>query len=291
MRPTLTSGLQKSALTALLLLLPANLVAAECGDVWLVSSRHLPETCGEPEDPGLRVERLDGSHWSDASLDELAATSAGPVVFFIHGNRYDPSSARRQGLELSHRLGCCGAGSRTIVYSWPSDRDGPPLADARSKYRRTRSEGWYFAAVLRRLDPESTVGIVGYSYGATIALHGLKHVGPAVRRGHTGLVMVTPAVAAGAVHPLGSLRESVETVDRLTILVNSRDEALRFFRFVDPCHQEALGFTGMSLRNVPAGVAFQQLDVAGLIGKEHSMQPFLDSRRLSCLIAEATNGP
>lgn len=282
--------LRTAALTALLLL-PASAPAAECGDVWLVSSRHLPETCAEPDDPGLRVERFEGCHWTAASLDELAATSAEPVVFFIHGNRYDPSSARRQGLELSHRLGCCGEGARLIVYSWPSDRDGPPLADAKSKYRRTRSEGWYFAAVLRRLDPEGCVGIVGYSYGATIALHGLKHVGPSVRRGHTGLVMVTPAVAAGAVHPLGSLRESVESVDRLTILVNSRDEALRFFRFVDPGHQEALGFTGMPLRNVPAGVGFHQVDVASLIGKEHSMQPFLESRSLSCLIAEAAIAP
>jgi len=284
------TSLRTAALTALLLL-PARVPAAECGDVWLVSSRHLPEACGEPEEPGLRVERLDGSLWSAASLDELTATSAGPVVFFIHGNRYDSSSARRQGLDLAHRLGNCGAGARLIVYSWPSDRDGPPLADAKSKYRRTLSEGWYFAAVLRRLAPETGIGIVGYSYGATIALHGLKHVGPTVRRGQTSLVMVTPAVAAGSVHPLGSLRESVESVDRLTILVNSRDEALRFFRFVDPCHQEALGFTGMPLRNVPAGVGFRQLDVAAAIGKEHSMQPFLDSRSLSCLIAEAAIAP
>lgn len=278
------------AVLAALAITPFTL-AADCQDLWIVSSRHLPETCGEPEDPSFRVQCLEQHRWKDASLEELASTTSGPVTFFIHGNRYDPSAARSQGLELARRLSSCGASGRLIVYSWPSDRDGMPLADAKSKYRRTRSEGLYFAAVLRRIGPTTTVGIVGYSYGATIALHGLQQLAPSGRAGHTGLVMVTPAVAAGAVHPLGSLRDSLGAVDQLTILVNSRDEALRFFPFVDPCHQAALGFTGLPSRDAPAGIAFRQLDVAQIVGKEHSMEPFLDSHQLSCIIAEGVLGP
>lgn len=269
-------------------------------DVWLVSTRHLPNTCRRPDHVDFRVEhREKNGCWHPEEIGSLVSDSTRPVVIFIHGNRYDTASARRQGTALARRIHRCQSHSeavRTVVFSWPSESDGPPLRNARVNYARTRSDGHYLAALLSMLPPENDVGIVGYSFGATIALVGLEDVhdsDPAwrsERSGFLGLVLVTPAVRVDTVSPCGSARRAVESVDRLTILINTRDEALRFFPLLDRSGVDALGFVGLPRNWIPAGVEFSQVDASPIVGKEHSMQAFIDSPRLSCRItAGATN--
>jgi len=79
----------------------------EVTDVWLLNTRRLPGICRLPETVAPGVEQFDSSsqHWLPADLGGIVAGTQ-PLVIFIHGNRYDPCSAKRQGLQLARR--CAG---------------------------------------------------------------------------------------------------------------------------------------------------------------------------------------
>jgi hypothetical protein len=64
-------------------------------------------------------------------------------------------------------------------------------------------------------------------------------------------------------------------------LNNTRDQALRFFEFVDPdLGTEALGHENMPARWMPPEVEFVQVDAAPIVGKSHRFPPYLDSPSL-----------
>jgi len=263
-------------------------------DVWSVSTRCLPRICHPVADADFFVERRDAPGcWNAAAVEDLAATDR-PVVFFIHGNRYDACAAKRQAVSLARRLDGCrpdAAPVRTVVFSWPSDSHGPPLREARDNFVRAEADGHYFAALLAKFSPEADLGIVGYSFGSKIALVALDDLVTAdpgsktARPGRIGLVLVTPAVSVGSLSPSGRHHDAIRSADRLTIFTNPKDEALRFFPLVDPCGSAAAGYVGIPGRWVPGDVAFSQIDASPIIGKEHSMQRFIDSWTLACRIA------
>jgi hypothetical protein len=141
------------------------------------------------------------------------------------------------------------------------------------------------------------LALVGYSFGGLVTLEALADRMEADsgawadRPGRTHLALVTPAVRSDGLLPGGPYRAAVEGVDRLTLLINSRDRALRFFRFVDPAvGADALGFVGMSASRLPAGVEYAAVDAAPVVGREHSFRPFLDSRPLASRIVGSLLG-
>ena len=265
-------------------------------DVWVVSTRGLPGMCRLPESVNLRVERLraDGSMWDRSDIASLLDEPQRPVMVFIHGNRYSHAEARQQGLELARRAAACGnADMRTVVYSWPSEQQGILLKDGRAKYERAFSEGHYLAWLLGQLEPGRPVAIVGYSYGAIITLEAIEDLAIAERSGTASvrpwtsrpgpvnIVLIAAAVRCDALAPRGPYREAVNRLDRLTLLVNSTDDALRFFPFLD-CSQraDALGYVGMPRSWLPATVQFSSADAANVVGRTHGFQHYLASPSL-----------
>ena len=264
-------------------------------EVWAVSTRRLPGICGLPATAHPGVERYDGSsrRWLPADLGGIVAGEQ-PLVIFIHGNRYDPCSAKRQGLQLARRCaGLCGpANAQTLVYSWPSQQDGRLLKDGRSKYRRCYTEGYYLAWLLGQLAPDRPVVFVGYSFGALITLEALDNLLTAEaaglpvspwrqRPGETRLVFIAPAVRCDAFAPCGPYRETLDCVDCLSLTINSRDDALRFFHLLDRYTKvDALGHTGMPQRWVPAEVAYSAVDARRIVGREHGFPLYLRSTTL-----------
>lgn len=274
-------------------------------DVWVASTRRLPGACHVPEQPAFAVERLvdDGCRrrWEPADLGGLLADTDRPLVFFVHGNRYEAADAKSQGLALAERLAALRAAHpRVVILSWPSQQQGILLKDGRRKYERAPTDGRYFAWLLGQVVPEQPVAIVGYSLGALVATEALDQLaagaaGPAGglrwadRPGRTHLVFVTPAVRADALAPRGPYRRTFDGVDRITLLINSRDEALKFFPLLDEdVRAPALGFVGMPRRWVPAGVEYTAVDATRIVGKMHTLARYLDSRSLSERIAGGT---
>jgi esterase/lipase superfamily enzyme len=268
-------------------------------DVWVASTRRLPGICRVPEQADLAIERLTGSsscrRWEGANLDALLAEPWRPLVFFIHGNRYEPADAKTQGLELASRMShchSCSATPRVVILSWPSQKQGLLLKDGRRKYDRAYADGHYLAWLLGRVHPEQPVAIIGYSFGALVAaeaLDGVAHqandestIRWADRPGRTHLVFIAPALRCDALAPRGTFRESIAGVDRFTLLINSRDEALRFFPLLEPhVRSPALGYVGMPRRWLPAEVEYTAVDASSFVGKMHTMRRYLDSQPLA----------
>jgi len=269
-------------------------------DVWVVSTRRLPDISRLPTNVTFGVERLTAdatcSRWIQSDLPSLLDDPQRPLMIFIHGNRYDSADAKSQGVLLARRLAAChpkASNARTVIFSWPSSREGHLLQDSRAKYERSMTEGRYLAWLLGQMDPGRPVAIVAYSYGGLIALEALDHLVGAERSGRSNLqpwldrparlhlVLVASAVRQDALAPRGEYRKVLRCVDRLTLLNNTRDNALRFFEFVDPdLGTEALGREHMPARWMPPEIEFVQVDAAPVIGKSHRFPPYMESPSL-----------
>lgn len=276
-------------------------------DVWVVSTRGLPDVCRLPDSVNFHVQRLrpDGAVWERSDLPSLLDEPQRPLMVFIHGNRYRPAEAREQGLQLARLTAAYGTpGIRTVIYSWPSEQQGILLKDGRAKYERAFTEGRYLAWLLGQVEPERPVAIVGYSFGAIITLEAIEDLLLAERAGATtvrpltgrsaplNVVFIAAAVRSDALAPRGPYRNALDNIDRLTLLVNSQDEALRFFPLLD-CRQraEALGYVGMPWRWMPSWVSFSSLDAARIVGRTHGFHHYLASPSLMRRICDgATTG-
>jgi len=284
---------------------PAEMPAGDpaCGslDLWVASTRRLPDICRPPVGAALAIERLSGEpcpgRWERATLSELLADSAQPLVIFVHGNRYEPADAKAQGFRLARRLAAhapAEAAPRVLIFSWPSQQQGLLLKDGRRKLERAYADGHYLAWLLGKLEPERPLALVGYSFGALVAAEALDDVSKAApagvpwaeRPGRTNVVFVAPAVRQDALAPRGLYRGALAGIDRFTLLINSRDEALRFFPLLErDLRKDALGFVGMPAGWLPAGVEYAASDAAAIVGKVHSMRRYLESRSLADRIA------
>ena len=269
-------------------------------DVWVVSTRRLPDISRTPANVTFGVERLvrDAacSRWMPSDLPSLLNEPQRPLVVFIHGNRYESADAKSQGLLVARRLAAChpdASAARTVIFSWPSSREGHLLRDSRAKYERSMTEGHYLAWLLGQVEPDRPVAIVAYSYGGLIALEALDNVVSAEQSGRSNLqpwldrparlhlVLVASAVQQDALAPCGEYRKVLRSVNRLTLLNNTRDQALRFFEFIDPAlGAEALGHEHMPSRWIPPGIEFVQVDAAPIVGKSHRFPPYIESPSL-----------
>ena len=297
-----------SLIVAALAALPVAAADPGCvdGDVWMVSTRRLPGICGIPARADFEVERRLDGRWVPADLTELLAEPERPLVFFIHGNRYETSDAKVQGVALARRLGSQSsftAPPRTIVFSWPSQQQGRLIASSRDTYRRSYSDGHYLARLLGDVNPEQPVAIIGYSFGSTIAVGAIEDlveaqhdpargVAPWVGRpGRTHLVLVAPAIRADSLAPRGRFASAAAGIDRLTLVINTRDLALRMFPHLEPhMGTDALGAVGMPRRWLPGGVEFAATDAAGIVGRKHAFPLYLESASLAHRIASGAVG-
>jgi hypothetical protein len=283
--------------------LPGDDERCRCVDVWTVSTRRLAGICRLPDEPRFAVERCidpDCQRWERADLAELLDEPLRPLLVFIHGNRYEPASAKQQGVLLArHCVAACPGGCRprVVVFSWPSDQQGILLKDGRAKYGRAHADGHYLAWFLGQIAPERPVAIVGYSFGALITLEALEDLVAAERSGRgdlaawtrrpgrTHLVFVAPAVRCDALAPRGPYAETLACFDRLTLVINSRDDALKFFPWLDPdVRADALGKVGMP-RRWAGETEFTATDAATIVGKNHGLPLYLASPALTRRIA------
>ena len=272
--------------------------ASTTPDIWAVSTRSLPDIGCMPNSAHVAVEKLgDNRRWQRSDLPSLLENPTQPLLLFVHGDRYDHGSALQQGLFLASRAAaCCPTAPpfRTVVFSWPSSKQGILLCDTRKKYERSMSEGHYLAWLLGQVEPQRPVALIGYSYGALITLEALNHLVDAHRTGRhdvqpwpgrTGrvqVIFIAAAVRQDAFAPRGAYRNALTCIDRLTLLNNSRDKALRFFEYVDrSMTADALGHEGMPSRWIPAGTEFLQLDATNIVGKNHRLLPYLEAPALA----------
>lgn len=297
------------------LLTPSSLSAElPCDRLWLVNTRSLTaDACRvNVESPRLKISKLNQcGRTSLASMDEYRSTRSPdrPCVIYVHGNRLSAPDAIQRGLfAYRHIKQCCHKDGPIdwVIWSWPSDKDGFLVHDARNKAARTDSQGLYLASVLRdNAQLGQPTALIGYSFGGRIisgAMHALAG-GRLAGRTMPGEPVVDAAFDVGLVAPAlqsdwmsacGQHREATKNIDRLILLYNRKDAVLKnFWRLNRIRNVDALGYTG-PVRFAPrydgSRLPVTSRDCSPTVGRQHREVDYYTSQcragsRLSSLIS------
>ncbi len=269
-------------------------------DVWLVNTRCLPNPCSQNGlSEQMRFEHLEDSCFVSTSRQEFLASldPAQTTCFFVHGNRMTANDARTIGLSLRRHLDRGQQKFRYVIWSWPSERMVGMVRDARAKANRADGESYYLGSLLAAIPAEADVSLIGYSFGAR-AITGSLHLlgGGRVHGNSLGLpaqatvrprvVLMAAAVPRTWLLPGGVNGLAPFQCQRMLLFYNPRDPALKHFPIVfHPGRPQALGFEGIAPRQLgPNGSLLQQMNVAGAIGRSHSLSKYTDSASIMATV-------
>ncbi|TWT46824.1 hypothetical protein [Botrimarina hoheduenensis] len=280
-------------------LLYAPLAAAEAlraGDrVLLVSTR--PVGCAT--EAATLATGVEGAEYTgcwnavDAPATLATLDPSTPTIFYVHGNRIEPSDARVRGLAVYRRLVACAADDRPIqfvIFSWCSEKERGLLRDYRVKAARTRPVAWQLAWTIDRLPASTPVGLLGYSYGARVcsgtahlmgggSLSGLTY-SPSTEcagcRRPLRAVYLAAAMDACWLSPRSYHGQALERLESLLVTLDPRDPAMKFYKFVprlaDP---PALGDVGPQGLDAAYAARVCTLNVASAVGHSHDLYRYL----------------
>ncbi|MEM9658358.1 MAG: hypothetical protein AAF961_08360 [Planctomycetota bacterium] len=275
---------------------PTQIPALREDEIILLNTRPLGTRC----DPalmaeGVYCETFVSTRWARLTWDnvlELARIPA-PTVVYVHGNRVARGEDRAAGLSVYRSIRKRVSPSvpiRYVIWSWPSTPVRGLLKDYRVKAARTEPVGWQLAWAVDQLPPETPLSLVGYSYGARVvsgalhllaggALGGLQlpaapdHVRPKVTAAY-----IAAALDASWLSPGGPHGKSLQQIDRLILVNNRRDPAMRFYHLAAESRRaRALGYAG------PIGVSASSLrlarvvavDASETVGRSHALERYL----------------
>lgn len=290
---------------------PCCATGKRAGDqLWVVCTRHLGCSAVTEELPDYRVQYFAQGAWHPSETPKFLKHDdpSLPTVVFVHGNRYSTSDAIQSGWEAYHALTRKlpeGQHVRFVVWSWPSDKDGGPIRDARAKVSRTLVEGYYLARLITRINPNVPTSVVGYSFGGRVALGAIHLTGggqlagrvlPEMHEGEAAMFRVA-LLAAGAeddgLMPGARFEMAMSRTDHLLNLYNPCDPVLKRYRVVSKCEKPiAMGYTGVYGTSQLSGAdaRITERDVSGVVGKSHNEDGYFCSEMVMQQVRELVLG-
>ena len=264
--------------------------------IWLISTRQLG--CGVclDGDPGLRFWRYEGNRWQNADLKAFLAADDPhtPTDFYIHGNSTTAEDANNDGFTVYDRLVAQAAKDRPmrfVIWSWPTDPGRHPVQLIRSHAYRADTDAWYLGWLLSRMDRRVPIGLAGYSFGARVATGAIHLMGggalsgsslkldPKAGRPVISAVLLAAAEDAGWLSPGAPNGMAIPTVDRMLLLNNGCDSALKHYPLMDRCTRaSALGYVGLATSDPK----IEQFDECCAVGTEHNWANYFCNE---CLVA------
>lgn len=260
-------------------------------ELWEVSTRCLPDLqpCVSVSTVTFQVSQCTGQGWHTSDQDQLQASFvAAPfmrTVIYAHGNWMTADNARDRGTYVYQRVSQRAAEPvRFIIYSWPSQRDGRPVRDLYDKVERSDVDAVYFAHLLLRIPEQTPIGLMGFSFGARVVCGALHLVNGGQFEGrrspvwpterHLHISLLAPAFDRGWLAQGQPYGLAMNGMHSLVNIYNSRDPALRRFRFLDRVSAPiAAGFTGLadprSTQPLQADVRIRQFDCGPDVGTSH----------------------
>lgn len=270
---------------------------ARPGDqIWLISTRQLG--CGVclDGDPDLQFWHYENGNWQAADLKAFLAADDphAPTDFYIHGNANTAEDANDHGFCVYHQLTDGTAKDRPIrfvIWSWPTDPGRHPVQLIRSHAYRADTDAWYLGWLLSRMNHRVPIGIAGYSFGARVATGAIHLMGggellgstlkldPKAGRPMIRAVLLAAAEDDGSLNPGAPNQMAIPTLDRLLLINNGCDSALKHYPLMDRCTRpSALGYVGLAT-NDPK---IEQCDACSIVGTEHVWSHYFCSE---CLVA------
>ena len=232
--------------------------------LWSISTRGITTNAYQAnlEQPKLRVSRLSmNGRSTPADLDQYTEQlgQSRQVVVYVHGNRMSSNGAIRRGLQVYRKTRGCSEreGIDWVIWSWPSDKEGILVHDARRKFRRLDAQGLYLSWLLRKhASADTPTTLIGYSFGGRVitgALHALSggKLSGRMMPGEptTGTLfqcgLVAPALETLALTQRGVHSQATKNLEKMVLLYNRRDAVLKRFWLLNRVRGTmALGYSG-----------------------------------------------
>jgi hypothetical protein len=232
-------------------------------EFWVVNTRHAP-VCNGLDQGVKRItywKRENGRLVRKSLKQFLAGVDPSlTTTFYVHGDTVNRRFALRIADKVMNGVGRDVPAYRMVLWSWPSQhRFGLGIrGNVLTKARWSESQGYYLAWLVDKINPRTTLSLVGHSFGArtvAAALQGLAtnrmagyHLGP---RRHTELRLVQAALVAPAMDNRWLWKgwrygEALTQVDRMLVTRNPNDRLLRYYsdKYL-PSGVRALGLTGI----------------------------------------------
>lgn len=290
---------------------PENRPDAASDQIYVISTRGIGTRC-EPDQmtSGLRCELYDAGapyRWSPLSWEALAAelSRPAPTVIYVHGNRVDCGYCKSHGLAMYRSIASKRQDDeplRFIIWSWPSSQIRGQIRDYQVKAARTKQVGWQLAWAIDQVPAETPLAIVGYSFGARVTTGALHLLGGGrlgsleLDRRHATRPPIRAALVAAAldaswIRPGGYHGRALEQVDRLLLVNNHLDPAMRFYHLAMETGARPLGFGGSGGLG-PFASRVQAVDVTGAVGRHHAIEEYLaSSRRVAQVLEQVAQFP
>ena len=276
---------------------PVACARPRAGDqIWLISTRQLGCGICLDGDPGLLFWRLQNNCWQAADLKTFLAADDPhtPTDFYIHGNANTAEDANDHGFVVYDRLVEHVPNDRPVrfvIWSWPTDPGRHPLQLVRSHAYRADTDAWYLGWLLSRMDRRVPIGLAGYSFGARVATGAIHLMGggellgsalkldPKAPRPMIHAVLLAAAEDAAGLSPGAPNGMTIPTVDRMLLVNNGCDSALKHYPLMDRCSRaSALGYVGLATSDPK----IEQCDACNAVGTEHNWELYFCS---DCLVA------
>jgi len=290
---------------------PASCLPARPHDeVWLIDARKASRAVVAPgRMPYFKIARFSEGAWKPSDMKSLLAGAEQlPHIIWVHGNRIETGEARQEGLAVYRALVAHAADSppiRFIIWSWPAGQTHGPIKDARLKAERSEPAGYQLAWLLDRLPGKTQVGLVGFSFGARIITGALQLLSGGglenyylVERKHPERPPVRVVSWAAALDrdwllPGEYHGEALSQIDKLLLLNNSCDRALRRYYVLDKYTRPvALGAVGLAARPLgPESAKVAQCDVCSRVGRVHSSDHYVHDPLITGRTWRALMGP
>lgn len=267
--------------------------------IWVIDVCDLGCGCDVlPSPGGLEVERFEaGSNWADSTLDDFLAaqTPDAETIVWVHGNRVEPWLARSRGLDVYRSLVAQDHQNRAIrmvIWSWPAAQIRGQLNDVRVKAYRTDPAGYQLAWVLAQIDPQTPLGLVGFSYGARV-ITGALHILGGGSLGSLALptranseprrarvVLMSAALDDHWLLPGHYHGRALSQVESMLLLNNSCDRVLqRYHLLYHGGRASALGYCGLACPYMLGDDLgkIDQRDVCCEVGRVHTSTATIDN--------------
>jgi hypothetical protein len=271
-------------------------------EIWLISTRQSGYSVPTAAViANLRYYRFDPSTCSGPGQWQLVDREAflghdlpgRSTVFFVHGNRVSRCESFRRGMAVYQSLARhtrSDSPVRFVIWSWPTARLRGLAKDVRVKAQRTGLAGCQLAWLVDQIGSETSIGMVGFSFGARVVTGALHVLGGGrlgqfslpVRRETRGgairTVLMTAALDDDWLLPGHRHGLALSQVDHMLLMNNSCDRAMKWYPLIDRCRRPtALGRWGMpSLCMLgPDARKIDQCDVCHRLGHVHDFHGFL----------------
>lgn len=270
----------------------SSAISCDQDRLWLISTRRLPYSAcaADLESPCLDVRRIDCGHVAESDLDQFQhhRDPTRPLVVYVHGNRMPACDLMPRAMLVYRNARSCRSpqGVDWLIWSWPSDKQGAAVGDARIKRERTDAQALYLAWTLKPFVDQSTpIVMIGFSFGARViagSLHALAGGAIAGRclpdtpmvGANVSVGFIAPALDACSMSSRGLYNQSTKNIGQMTLLYNDRDIVLkRFWRLTRVRRAEALGYSGpksFACRVDGTPLPVRSKDCSTTIGLSHS---------------------